>query len=677
MRKFSRFGLLCAVAFTLTLNGCVKLPDGDASPETPPTGKSFDFATTKTCPIKLDYRQNGYSFLIEMYDTDPIEETKVTEVSVKGTEMAYTSEVKKPGLKPIYRGITDSKGRIDDVMDIPTSLKTVYLYTAYAGLPNVVEVKVTDSGIVFDIDRLTAGTKSAAMRSGAAATHKYPANMLVLGDWNEAGVPDYLLPERAVHPAGLMNDLNEAIPYTSPDRESPLWKYLDKSGLRTNIRLRRATPVKLVFADENASMLNVIGYYHYPTDTPPASPDQVKVIIALPNASYPSPSNPTIGGMSSGDQLQLRYWNEKKGAFEEEFPAGTTIGFVVLSSSFKNNANASIVVFNAFYSDNAFNTTETAGFSQHCITFCDTRRDLTVYAFEDVPRKNSISDKYPGGNFRDAFFYVKTTVPGAADPDGMAELPEAENSTPPIEDNYITYTGSLAFEDLWPYEGDYDMNDVVIDYECTLYRNAQNRVIRSVDAFTARHNGGQIATGFGYQTDVPKSQIGSIGITPAPASSSVFKTDSRGMEFNQSKTTVALFDNICTAVGETFTVTTEYLSPRPAQELPPPYNPFVVIHTDQGRGKEVHLPNYAPTDLADKSLLGKGDDISDATKGIYYVSKNGQFPFAIKIPDVKFEYPAEMTRIDRQYPMFGSWVASEGKEYTDWYDHDEITLGKQ
>ena len=70
------------------------------------------------------------------------------------------------------------------------------------------------------------------------------------------------------------------------------------------------------------------------------------------------------------------------------------------------------------------------------------------------------------------------------------------------EDNYHVVNGTLAFEDLWPSQGDYDMNDVVVTYKSTVYKNVlSNRATKVVDRFTLAHVGGTLPCGFGYQFD--------------------------------------------------------------------------------------------------------------------------------------------------------------------------------
>ena len=146
----------------------------------------------------------------------------------------------------------------------------------------------------------------------------------------------------------------------------------------------------------------------------------------------------------------------------------------------------------------------------------------------------------------------------------------------------------------------------------------------------------------------------------------------KSLEPGQDHPTVVLFDDIGVALGHTFTVTTSFTSGIGYERVVPPYNPFAVLKTDEGRGSEVHLVNYPPTALADRTQLHFGHDVSQPDKGLYYVSKNNQFPFAIHIAGYDFRCPKEGTRIDEAYPDFSSWVASGG--HKDWYRNPETSL---
>lgn len=85
-----------------------------------------------------------------------------------------------------------------------------------------------------------------------------------------------------------------------------------------------------------------------------------------------------------------------------------------------------------------------------------------------------------------------------------------------------------------------------------------------------------------------------------------------------------------------------------------------------------------PTEKLNKDNLGYGNDKSDPSSNLYYVTydENGnQMPFAINIAYERkedlntFVIPRESKHIDTYYPKFLNWVKTKGKEDADWYLH--------
>lgn len=57
--------------------------------------------------------------------------------------------------------------------------------------------------------------------------------------------------------------------------------------------------------------------------------------MAFPNAS-PVYKSTGVGALVCGDEVKLKYWNEDKNQFEDEFPAGVTIGWCLQGMGFRN-----------------------------------------------------------------------------------------------------------------------------------------------------------------------------------------------------------------------------------------------------------------------------------------------------------------------------------------------------
>jgi LruC domain-containing protein len=249
--------------------------------------------------------------------------------------------------------------------------------------------------------------------------------------------------------------------------------------------------------------------------------------------------------------------------------------------------------------------------------------------------------------------------------------------------------GSLAFEDLWPGMGDYDFNDVVVDYRFKTVTNATNKVVEVYAQFVLKASGASLENGFGF--NLPQacqnliSQLGDVEVTGSEIHSNYINLVGNGFEANQTKPTVIVFDNffkvmdhpgiglgINTEADKPFvTFDTVNLLIKPTGAIFTMldfqfehWNPFIIVNGE--RGKEVHLPNHPPTDLADLSIFGTYEDSSNPTTGRYYKTANN-LPWAINIVS-EFAWPLEKVNIVEAYKHFFDWAISSGAEYGDWYE---------
>jgi len=243
--------------------------------------------------------------------------------------------------------------------------------------------------------------------------------------------------------------------------------------------------------------------------------------------------------------------------------------------------------------------------------------------------------------------------------------------------------GSLSFEDLWPGQGDYDFNDLVLDYQFTTVTNVSNKVVDVIGTFVIRAIGAGQPNGFGFQ--LPNNNIAAADLT---VSGTVLKSDyiqleDNGLESGQQKPTIIVFDdaNEIMPPGEGFGVNVdpdkEYVDPDTivismafainkytAQDVDLiHFNPFMIV--SKTRGKEIHLPDYPPTSLVDVTYFGSMDDTSDPNTGRYYKTANN-LPWAINISE-SFDYLIEKNEITLGYLKFYDWAASSGTAYPDWY----------
>ena len=259
-----------------------------------------------------------------------------------------------------------------------------------------------------------------------------------------------------------------------------------------------------------------------------------------------------------------------------------------------------------------------------------------------------------------------------ADPD------RAFNNYYPSETTFAT----LAFEDLWPYKGDYDFNDLVVDYRVNTVTNALDNAVEvfitmKVMAIGAGYKNG-FGMQFGFSPDVVNSVSGDFSLTE-----NIITLTDKNLEANQSKAVIVFFDNafnllphpgggtgVNTRIGATYVEPTEinfhmdFVYPlSPIALGTAPFNPFIFVN--KVRGREIHMKDNAPTDLIDNSLFNTGQDASDPDNGQYYKTANN-LPWAINVVD-GFDYLIEKSPIIQGHLHFAEWAESGGVLYPDWY----------
>lgn len=275
-----------------------------------------------------------------------------------------------------------------------------------------------------------------------------------------------------------------------------------------------------------------------------------------------------------------------------------------------------------------------------------------------------------------------------ADGDGVEdELDEFPNDPTrafsyyfPSDDSY----GTLAFEDTWPSRGDYDFNDMVVDYQYRQIMNADNKMVALEVEYKVKAAGAGYHNGIGFQMEVNPNMIASV--TGTSLQSGYVTTNSNGTEAGQSKATIIMLDNVYNIMSypgsgigintspnapyvqpQSVIATIEFTEPIDIDEAGyAPYNPFLIINGE--RGKEVHLPGYPPTDLVDTSYFGTMNDDTNLALGKYYLT-TANLPWGINLPQ-SFDYPAEGEEILGAYLRFGQWAQSSGFSFMDWYTNN-------
>lgn len=584
----------------------------------------------------------------------------------------------------ILSGVTDAAGQFSTNYQISAGTDSLVVATDAIGFVNQQKVAVINSSLTISLG----GKQSTSLRS-ASANDVFKSSTFVqastvyktLGQYDGNGVPKNLVSPNDLIDAQLLSDINATVPERIALTTSHP-QYFNSSN-ESNLVVTELCNVWVTFIHEGAGYRNVFGYYKYKTSNPPATVAAIDtVFIVFPNVSFSGSG----GGLSSGNKMYLG-----------QFPAGTEIGWVLIADGW----NGSAVTTNyrqMYYSDQNFNNETNPDKKQHTILLNDINRSKFMLGFEDLNRSTGASDN----DFNDAIFFVSadpvkaiqsanlpvtTPVKVDTDKDGIADNEDAYpsdatkafNSFYPSESTF----GSLAFEDLWPSKGDYDFNDMVVDYNYKLVTNASNKVVQVVTKVKLKAIGASYHSGFGIQLPLTPNQIASV--SGYNLQDNQITLNSNGTEAGQTKATIIAFNDgyniLPWAAGsstggvnttpidpyvtpQVLTLTINLTSPVAMSLLgTPPYNPFIIINGD--RTKEVHLIDHEPTSLANTSMLGTFGDDSNPSTGRYYVTSHN-LPFAIDISQ-SFDYPIEKAEITKAFLKFYSWGESGGKSFKDWY----------
>jgi LruC domain-containing protein len=282
------------------------------------------------------------------------------------------------------------------------------------------------------------------------------------------------------------------------------------------------------------------------------------------------------------------------------------------------------------------------------------------------------------------------------DGDGVADSEDAyPNDAFKSFDNYFPARGfaTLMFEDLWPGMGDYDFNDLVVDYRINRITDSKNEVVEAHIELNTRAIGAGFKNGFGIEfTGIAPGKVLAISGTKIGARS-VHHFADNGLEAETKWLTLIAYDNALQVLpypgGGVTGVNTETAAPRQKVETqviiltfkndgkasangavhvkelgPDNFNPFLV--QNQNREIEIHLPGKPPTALADQGLFGTIDDNSSVSNGVFYQSKDSNLPWALHV-NQSIPYMIEKEGFSSGYFKFKEWVISNGSAYKDWY----------
>lgn len=678
---YSKLASIKMLAFllipALTLSSCVKEIDEyeTPSPSNNPVNDmselqvpgNFDYSVDKNFQVKVTLKAN---------DDSPL----------AGVIVRILDDASENDGNELFKGATDANGQLTADLRVAKNKTEVYINSEIPGVPDdiIASLSGTSTSITigganpqrlscYNKNENTHSFESNNFRTNAVPTKRY------LSTWNTLGVPANLITPRDVISPAFLQRINNSL----PDKKSvPAFHptYLASTSNATTLVTQRAD-IWLTFVHEGSANRNTIAYYAYNKNNPPHSTAEINYInVVYPNLSFTNSG----GGLVSGDKVYL-------GSFGPD----TVIGFVMLVNAYNRNSYTVGIGASQFYSNPELNPETNVNNRKHVVALWDLPTEKMVIGFEETNRAGGDHD------FNDAIYYVtsnpanalytrnmvNTTAPNDADGDGIADASDeypndinlAFNSYYPSKTTY----GHLAFEDLWPYRGDFDMNDLIVGYRYNTIKNSANNVMAVQSSIYVKAVGGSYQNGFGYELPVSPSDVSMV--IGQSLKDGYINLNGNATEAGQNKAVVIAFDNALNLAPRPggFYVNTESGSPvvqsdtlnvtawfnhpiSPSTMGSAPFNPFMI--SNKRRGYEIHLPNNPPTTLANSALFNTGNDRTNTALGRYYLSDKN-LPWALNIP-AAYPIVIEKNQIIQGYLKFQPWCQSGGTSYTDWYSNN-------
>lgn len=290
---------------------------------------------------------------------------------------------------------------------------------------------------------------------------------------------------------------------------------------------------------------------------------------------------------------------------------------------------------------------------------------------------------------------LSPTLSNDIDEDGVADLDDSY----PYDPNKAYKTqfpasgfGTLMYEDLWPGKGDFDFNDLVVDYQYEIVSNANDQVVEANYTFVTRAIGGALHNAFAFQLDsINPAKITSVNGTKTNGITWT-TLNSNGTEVgNESETNIIVYKDayelLPTTGGfwfmnveadapdvgnDTTSISVKFINNGVAPEAgtvtsqqmsASKFNPYIIV--GQERGREIHLADKRPSSRVNMNYFGTVNDNSIPAQNRYYKTDTN-LPWALNMSS-SIPYAQEKQDFSDCYLNFNNWAQNGGLTNTDWY----------
>ena len=334
----------------------------------------------------IEYKvPEGYRVVFDVYAENPYQLTS------EGTSMKEVN--------PIISGMTDEHGRYQVARVVSAGVEEVFVVSRSVGTPMLLH-GVVESGNVkpVEVDLSMIANTQPEVDSRAAVFSPY-----YLGTWNFWGRPNYIDGSKTCN---VTKDELRTISKALPE-----WRRVNEDYVKADfIYVNKEAEVWVSLLSAKSLFNNALGYYCYEAGM---VKDDVKEIIAIPRTDISWFDKKSL---KSGEYVKLKYLNPQTNQFEDKFPAGARIGWVLHRSGFRClNSKVNNGTYQ-FYSVSEWNPEINK--KEHTAIF-STREGNVILGFEDTYNEALFVDN----DCNDVVFHVTSTPEDAIST--MVEIPDA------------------------------------------------------------------------------------------------------------------------------------------------------------------------------------------------------------------------------------------------------------
>ena len=645
-----RFWLACTMVIVVGISSCVD-SDKDLYQEAPGAEiNTSNFSTIQKVQVEIDYSNSESRVPFSIYDGNPLiegENTTILKENVQALDGAWT----------------DEQGKFTATVELPAYVSNVYIVSTSPFARQAIPGKIVNGVLkVSDTD------EQLTTRASYRESTRFDRNRFNNLGWNtnlgsfddRSGVIDYAYKgndPKLTLSKSEMNELRTTVSKVLNTLGSCPEEYRTQADLYVE---EDETAVVLTALRGWTCWNSSLGYYYYRYDQAPASLKDVKVYAVFPNTQMiwnNGSLQASPQGIKEGTAVQLKYFDDPEYPKGKNFPKGYYIGFILACNAW----NTYFTGFNSYTLTEGFYASSTKGFS----TKVNSGIDVRTAMFKDKNSNIAIAfeDFMDDQNFTDVVFSLKAN-------------PEITN-VPPVDEDLnttIEKTGVYAFEDEWPKAGDYDMNDVLVQYTYQKVFNIFNEILSESFTFKTLYNKSTVFTnGLGFILS-NEGNAQSIEYFIRKENEKDFTVASGADKFTRESNAIILTDNVKTNPNAEYKVTFKYGDKNSNKKQETSIDAFIYRPSKEGIRLEVHCPMKKPTSKVDTSLFGQYEDCSKPNEGIYYVSNQENiYPFAFYLSNANANDIAELKNFDKNekksiseiYPKFIDW-AKYGTN-ADWY----------